>query len=416
MRTSFLKIMTVSAVSLALVGGLAACGSSEDEPIVAERGLPTGQNAGAKPGKLLTPQERANLSHARFALSCVNQQYPNEISHLLNSAEDVASPKDLHPAFYGCFNWSGAVLNHWALIHLWGAGEVPELDSEIKAVLARSFTQENIDAERRYFMGEERDSFERPYGMAWFLQLTAELRTIVAAGGEKGSQAKAFLDQLAPLETTIVEELKDWLMKLRYPVRSGTQSQSAFAMALILDWSQNGGDEGLGKLARDRARQFYMGDANCPITYEPSGQDLLSPCLMQADLMRRMMGPSRFSDWLGEFLPGIPADGMAAWIRVATVKDPSDKKLGQLNGLNLSRAWALQGIASGLEADDPRRDSLLKAAKRHRRAGLASVNSKFYASTHWLPSFATYLESGRGLAGEPETGSKNGVADSSEAE
>jgi len=374
-----------------------ACGSGENDPVVAERNLPETQSQGNMPTAPVTAAQSANLRYARAALDCVNRQYPSEINHVLNSAEDVTSPKQQHPAFYGCLNWHSAVHNHWMLTRLWGRGDVPELDGEIAALLARGLTPENLETERAYFIGEDRDSFERPYGMVWFLLLTQELRDVAKAGGQKGAKAAAFQQELAPLETTIVDELKSWLMKLGYPIRNGTRGQTAFALGLIVDWAKAGGDEGLGRLAMDKSREFYADNENCPISYEPSGEDVLSPCLMTADLMRRILPPEKFAEWLARFLPDIPQDTETKWLPTVDVNDPTDLALVQLNGLNLSRAWALRGIARGLPAGDARRETLLTAAIAHRKAGLAAAETEFYAASHWLPSFAVYLESKRGL-------------------
>ena len=402
------KKLVSLATCTAAIFFLAACDmATDDGPIVAEKQLPegnSGQNA-------TLPDDAKNSPNARFAamaLECVNKQYPNKISHVLNSAEDVKAPQALFPAFYGCFDWHSSVHGHWLLTRLWGSGEVTALDGEIEAALARSFTTENIAVERSYFQGEGRGSFERPYGMAWYLQLMAELRAIEKEGGAKGAKAAEFIEILAPLESTIVEKLKVWLPKLAYPIRLGTHNQTAFAFGLMIDWARQGGDEGLEKLVRDKSLAFHSGDKNCPIGYEPSGEDFLSPCLMEADLMRRILGPDAFAKWLGAFLPDIPEDGKAGWLKTGIVNDPTDGKLVHLDGLNLSRAWALEGIASALPEGDKRIASLMAAAKAHSATGLASVSSDNYAGGHWLASFATYLTSKRGIPKKvtAETGSK----------
>jgi len=173
----------------------------------------------------------------------------------------------------------------------------------------------------------------------------------------------------------------------------------------MLDWARQGGDEGLEKLISDKALEFHKGDKNCPLAYEPSGEDFLSPCLMEADLMRRVMPREEFAAWLSEFLPEIPEDGSDVWLKVAVVRDASDGKLVHLDGLNLSRAWALDGISSALAEDDPRQKSLKAAARKHRHVGLESVTSEFYAGSHWLGSFATYLTSRRGTENAAEKSS-----------
>ncbi len=334
---------------------------------------------------------------ARLALNCVARQYPNKIAHVLSSGEDVKSPQELYPIFYGCFDWHSAVHGHWLLVRLWGQNKVPELDADIESLMETSFTEDKIAVERQYFLGNDRDSFERPYGVAWYLQLMAELREVSKTDGPKAQKAKEFVEKLAPLEFVIIEKLKKWLPKLAYPIRLGTHNQSAFAFGLILDWEQSGGDAGLGRLVRDKSKLFHQNDENCPIAYEPSGEDFLSPCLMEADLMRRLMNQEEFSAWLSKFLPNIPEDGSANWLDVGVVKDPSDGKLVHLDGVNISRAWALDGIASALPKDDVRIASLQAAKKKHADVGLASVSDEHYSGSHWLASFATYYLTQRGI-------------------
>lgn len=334
---------------------------------------------------------------ARLALSCVSRQYPNKISHVLTSGEDVKSPQELYPIFYGCYDWHSSVHGHWLLLRLWGRGDVPEWDADIEALFDNSFTAEKVAGERQYFLGNDRDSFERPYGIAWYFQLMSELRDISKGTGPKAAKAKQYLDVMAPLEFTIIEKIKKWVPKLAYPVRIGTHNQTAFAFGLMLDWEQAGGDAGLGVLVRDKVKLFHNNDVNCPIGYEPSGEDFLSPCLMQADLMRRIMDEKEFAAWLTKFLPNIPQDGSTDWLAVGIVNDPSDGKLVHLDGLNLSRAWALDGIANALPNDDPRLASLRASMKLHADAGIASVSDEHYSGGHWLASFATYYITRRGL-------------------
>lgn len=246
------------------------------------------------------------------------------------------------------------------------------------------------------------------------MQLTAELHE------SDDPQLEKWRKTLRPLENAIVLHIKDWLPKLVYPVRSGTHNQTAFAFGLMLDYARTVNDEGLEKMLVDHIRKFYGNDKNCPIGYEPSGEDFLSPCLMEADLMRRVMEKQEFAVWLASFLPAIPTDGSNNWLAVGEVRDATDGKLVHLDGLNLSRAWAMDGIALSLPVDDPRRDALLASSAIHRTAGLAAVSDKNYEGSHWLGSFATYLMTHRGTpdyadlvsaeqaeensAGEAETG------------
>ena len=202
---------------------------------------------------------------------------------------------------------------------------------------------------------------------------------------------------LGPLERQAAQRIASWLPKLDHPIRTGEHSQTAFAFGLILDWARTVPEAEMVALVEARSRKFYLDDRDCPLSYEPSGQDFLSPCLAEADLMRRILAPPAFAAWLGAFLPGLPLDGSAAWLEPAVVSDPSDPKLAHLDGLNLSRAWMLEGIAAGLPTADPRRTAVLAAAARHHSAGLRSVTGEHYEGGHWLGSFATYLVTGRGL-------------------
>ncbi|PHR14281.1 MAG: hypothetical protein COA41_17715 [Sphingopyxis sp.] len=387
-----------------LIAALAGCSVAEDQ---SETSLPESSSperdvferrytAPDPADHGLTPRS-ADQAYARIALNCINRQYPNKISHVLSSAADVAEPAKLTPVFYGCFDWHSAVHGHWLLTRLWGQGLVSDMDEEIAAALAANFTAEKIAGEIGYFQGADRAAFERPYGVAWFLQLTTELREIAAGDDGKAEQAKEWLARLEPLETVIVGNIKQWLPKLAYPIRLGTHNQSAFAFGLFLDWAERSGDSEMTSLVRRKALEFHRDDGNCPMAYEPSGEDFLSPCLMEADLMRRVMDESEYASWLSGFLPEIPTDGSGDWLAVGIVNDPTDGKLVHLDGLNLSRAWALEGMASGLPADDPRRASLLASARLHGNSGEESVRTPHYSGSHWLASFATYWRTRRGI-------------------
>ncbi|WP_373492003.1 DUF2891 domain-containing protein [Parasphingorhabdus sp.] len=382
-----------------MIAILPGCSVAEDdqEPSSQERGVFERKNVAPNPAdNPLTPR-KAEHSYARIALDCINKQYPNKISHVLNSGDDVAEPAKLTPVFYGCFDWHSAVHGHWLLTRLWGQDLVPEMDNEIAAALAANFTAEKISGELAYIQGDDRASFERPYGLAWFLQLTAELREIADGEGDKAEQAKAWLARLEPLEAQIVSNIKDWLPKLAYPIRLGTHNQSAFAFGLFLDWADRSNDTDMASLVRDKALGFHRNDRNCPMAYEPSGEDFLSSCLMVADLMRRVMDDREYAKWLSAFLPELPTDGSADWLAIGIVNDPTDGKLVHLDGLNLSRAWALEGMASALPADDPRRASLLASASLHGNSGEQSVRTPHYSGSHWLASFATYWRTRRGI-------------------
>jgi hypothetical protein len=329
---------------------------------------------------------------AALALECVGKEYPNKISHVLSSDQDARPPRALTPAFFGCYDWHSAVHGHWLLARL--ARTFPEAPfaAPARAALARSLTPENIAGEVAYVRGPGRTTFERPYGLAWLLQLAAELREWDDA------QARTWAAALAPLEKEAAARFEQWLPKLTRPIRIGEHDQTAFSFGLVLDWARVAQQPAMGDLVRARARDYYLGDRRCPLDYEPSGQDFLSPCLAEADLMRRLLPPPRFATWLTTFLPALPR-GRArsgAWLTPAVVTDPSDPKLAHLDGLNLSRAWMLEGIAGALPPADPRLPGLRAAALAHREAGLRAVTGEHYEGGHWLGTFAVYLTTGRG--------------------
>ena len=328
---------------------------------------------------------------ANLALACVHKEYPNKIAHSMNSDADVAPPRKLTPAFYGCYDWHSSVHGHWLLARLARMYPDATFTAGAREALRRSITEENIRQEAAYLDAEGRAAFERPYGLAWLLQLGQELREW------NDPLARQLSADLRPLEQAATGRLKTWLPKLSHPVRSGEHSQTAFAMGLMLDAARGFGDQGFADLLVSKAREFFLNDTKCPLNYEPSGEDFLSPCLAEADVMRRVLPPKEFATWLRRFLPGIPAEGSREWLKPAVVSDPSDPRLAHLDGLNLSRAWMLEGIAAGLPAGDRRLPALRAAAAVHREAGLASVTGAHYEGGHWLGSFAVYLVTGRGL-------------------
>jgi len=367
----------------ALALGLGSCssggGSEQETGALVDRQAP------------VTVEDRFAL----LALDCVHREYPNKISHVLSSDEDIAAPRDLTPAFYGCFDWHSSVHGHWLLTRLLTTQPGGVYEEEIREKLARSFTADNIAAELAYYTAEGRGSFERPYGIAWYLQLILELEE------SEDPQLAEWRETLRPLEDAIIAEVLDWLPKLSYPIRLGTHNQSAFAFGLMLDYARGVGNAELEKALVDKTLDFHRADVDCPLAYEPSGEDFLSPCLMEADLMRRVMDAPEFARWLAAFLPQIPNDGSADWLEPGIVLDASDGKLVHLDGVNLSRAWALEGIISGLPADDQRIAALRAAADEHREVGIAAVSDEHYSGSHWLASFATYLTTQRGIAKPP---------------
>ena len=328
---------------------------------------------------------------AGLALKCLHDEYPNHVSLSMDRDSDARPPRELTPAFYGCYDWHSDVHGHWLLVRLLRLMPNAPFASQARAELARSFTTQNIAGEFEYLKHPGRASFERPYGLAWLLQLGAELREW------NDPEAKQWSSTLQPLETEAAARIKNWLPKLHYPIRIGEHDQTAFSFGLIWDWAAVAGDAEMRALLQDAAQRFYIKDQRCPLNYEPSGEDFLSPCLAEADFMRRVLEHKAFGAWLSGFLPGIPQSRGGGWLRPGVVTDRSDPKLAHIDGLNLSRSWMLEGIAHGLPPGDRRVPALLANAAEHRQAALPAVTGEHYEGGHWLGTFAVYLTSAAGL-------------------
>ena len=323
-------------------------------------------------GQLIWNAETAGRL-ARLALDCARREYPNKVAHLLHSDADVKPPRELTPAFYGCFDWHSAVHAHWTIARAERWFPRAGFAAEARVVLETNLTVESIEAEAAYLRA--RPGFERPYGLAWLLALAAELRDSDAVRG----------GVLDPLENVAIDQLSKWLAKLPAPDRSGQHANTAFAMGLMLDAARSEGHTFFEELLVRRAQDFYLADHRAPVAWEPAGEDFLSPSLSEADLMRRVLAPAEFARWFDAFLPDpLPLEPV-------TSPDPADGKLAHLDGLNLSRAWMLRGIAGVLGKQHPRYAGLQELAQAHAAQGLASISSEHYEGSHWLATFAVYL-------------------------
>ena len=316
----------------------------------------------------------------RLALDCVHREYPNQISHRLESDGDLRPPRELHPSFYGCYDWHSAVHGHWLLARAVRWCPDASFADPARAALGRTLQPAKLDQERTYLAS--RPAFERPYGLAWLLKLHAELVQMGSPHGEA----------LRPLAQLARRHLATWLPKLTHPVRSGTHSQTAFAMGLALDWARRVGDVEFASLLAERASAFHGGDAAYAVGHEPSGEDFLSPSLGAADLMRRVLAGEAYAEWLARALPRGP-DGL----QPVQPADPRDGRLAHLDGLNLSRAFMLDGILAALSPSDPRREAMGAVRDRHGDRGLAGASFHTYAGGHWLGTFATYFLTAAGL-------------------
>ena len=335
---------------------------------------------------------------AALALKCLRQEYPNKLDHVMNGAGEVQGPKVLHPAFYGCFDWHSAVHGHWMLVRLLRDHPAMTRAGEIRAVLTENLSPERIVLEVAYLGQGNRRSFERTYGWAWLLKLSAELQTW------QDPDAAGWRAALRPLAETMARQFKDFLPRQTYPIRTGVHPNTAFSLDLALDYAQAAGDQDLERLIADRARTWFGADRNGPLAWEPGGEDFLSPCLEEAALMSRILPRAAYRRWLAGFLPGLPG-GLAP----AQVSDRTDPKIVHLDGLNLSRARALRHIAKALGPDEARSGLLISAADRHARAALPHLASGSYEGEHWLATFAVRLlselePSPRCLPGGPSRG------------
>ena len=340
----------------------------------------------SNPGNMRLSREAAS-AFARMALSGIVREYPNKLDHVMNEGSDVKGPRELHPAFYGCFDWHSSVHSQWMLVRLLRLfSNLPE-GPEIRAALGKHLTKDNLLAEAAYIQQPNRRSFERTYGWAWLLKLAEELAACDDAEGQEWSA------NIQPLEALFVERYIRFLPAQSYPIRTGTHPNTAFGMAFALDYARSADAPELKQVVVNRALDYYAGDEQCPASWEPAGNDFLSPCLVEADLMRRVLPADRFREWLGAFLPALSAGEPqpASLFSPAHVSDRTDPQIVHLDGLNLSRAWCMRGIAAVLSPDDPARPVLESSAELHALASLPHITSGDYMGEHWLATFAVYM-------------------------
>ncbi len=326
---------------------------------------------------------------ANLAQQCIEREYPHNRLYWLEGLEDLKPPRELTPAFYGCLDWHSAVHAHWLLARLVRYFPDASFQTEARLALARNLMAEKIQGEIAHL--QYQPSFECPYGLVWLLQLAAELHEW------NDGQAKEWLAVLEPLEKLVADNLQLWLEKLELPNRTGMHNQTAFALGLALDWARVTENTSFANLVKNKAQEFYLHDQNYPLHFEPLGYDFLSPCLAEADLMRRVLSPTSFTNWFGDFLPQLPVGDDTHWLEPINVSDPKDYSRSHFQGLNLSRAWMLEGIISSLPDGDRRINTLRSAVVLHTQSGLTEVKREHYAGSHWLGTFAVYLLTSRGL-------------------
>lgn len=326
----------------------------------------------------LTPEMASRF--ASLALNHLTREFPNKLMHAMSSAADAQTPRQLHPIFYGSYDWHSCVHGYWLLLRL--LNKFPDLPQaeKIIAMVGEHFTAENVAGEMAYLQQPQHAGFERPYGWAWFLALTQQLHEMALP------QAAVWAKNLAPMTRFFEESFTAFLPKATYPLRVGSHFNTAFALALTLDYARCVKHESLSELIKETALRWHLDDKNCQ-AWEPGGDEFLSPSLMEAELMRRVLPGEEFVTWFGHFLPDLAQNQPATLFTPATVTDRSDGKIGHLDGLNLSRAWCQRSLASALPAGDPRATCLRHAAHAHLHSALEHLDSD-YMGEHWLATFA----------------------------
>lgn len=326
------------------------------------------------PAEGLTAREANRL--VQLPLKCLQQEYPNKLGQVLNDSSALLSPDELHPSFYGCFDWHSSVHGHWLLVRL--LKQFPEMEQApiIREKLNEQLTPENIEREIAFFQTKHNESFERTYGWAWLLKLHQELLTW------EDPDAKIWAENLQPLADMVTGKYITFLPRLVYPIRSGEHINTAFGLTFAFDYAICTDNDTLQTIIRERAITFYATDRNYPLNYEPSGYDFLSGGLEEADLMRRILPTAEFEDWLNDFLPELFDKRFQ--LAVGKVSDRTDGKLVHLDGLNFSRAWCLYGLAQS----NKKLSHLKVIADQHLQHSLPVIVDGDYMGEHWLASFA----------------------------
>jgi len=311
-------------------------------------------------------------------LHCIHTEYPNKLSQVLESENDLKTPKELHPAFYGCFDWHSSVHGHWSLVKL--LKDHPKLSNfkEVIQTLKTDLNKQNILDEVQYFDHRYNKNYERTYGWSWLLKLALELHSW------NHKDARILEQNLQPLTNLITDKYIEFLPKLRYPIRVGTHTNTAFGLAFAYDYAKATNNQNLLNLIKERAKFYYLKDKNCPMSWEPSGTDFLSPCLEEAALMKRILNTEDYRKWLHQFLPELFKKDYD--LAVGIVTDRTDGHLVHLDGLNFSRAWCLNEVSKGL----PELKHLKKIAEKHINYSLPNLVGDSYEGGHWLASFAIY--------------------------
>lgn len=312
-------------------------------------------------------------------LSCIEKEYPNKLNQVLNDSSELKTPSELHPIFYGCFDWHSACHGYWLMVKAMNAFPKSKLEKRIAKILNENITADKVLQELAYFEKKYNTSFERTYGWAWLLKLHAELSK------SRLNKKHKWTEKLQPLTQHISDAYQTFLPKLVYPIRVGEHTNTAFGLTLAYEYAIDLKDEKLASLIEKRAKEFYFNDKSCPIHYEPSGFDFISPCLQEAHLMSLILPKEEFASWIKNFLPALLKDDFD--LDPGKVVDRTDGKLVHLDGLNFSRAWCLYTVAKRLGKNE---QNILEVADQHIAASKDFVIGADYMGSHWLASFLVY--------------------------
>jgi hypothetical protein len=328
----------------------------------------------------LTPELASSL--VSLSIGCVDRQYPNKPGHILDGDETVRPPRELTPAFFGCFDWHSAVHGHWVMVRVLRLfPELPE-NAAILDLLNAHLSNETLQQELAFFQMPRNATFERPYGWGWLLRLTGELAQCDRA------ECSVWKGNLMPLAEFLSTQTQSYLTRLSVPVRAGTHASTAYSLVHALEYARVVGDSDLEESVVQASRRFYLADRDCPVSYEPSGEDFVSPCLVEADLMRRVLPGDEYLSWLRGFLPGLFLDTPFPLAMLPEIRDPEDPRIGHLIGLAFQRAASALSVAKALGPGDPARHRLVALARSHGDFAMQLIDSSGYGGEHWLATFA----------------------------
>jgi len=333
-------------------------------------------------------QEQA-LALVALPLSCVDrpQAIPEARVDYLWVQEGkprLLEAYDKNRVFYGCFDWHSAVNSTWTMVAVLKQFPQIPVGPLIREKLKEHLAKKNVEGEMEFFKSAK--NYEVPYGYSWLLKLYAELKTW------DDPEAKAWVENLAPLAQQFSKKLVDYFKDLPYASRPGVHPNTAFSISLLLDYTEIANDTALREMVLKAANRFFLNDRVCPTAYEPGGAEFLSPCLAEAGLMSKVLDKTRFVAWLDEFLPPIYSlafKPLTAPVDVSAItKEDLQGGKSHLIGLAFARAQAMAEISKALPAGDPRIPVLRRLAVINGRSGFQALTAAGYYGSHWLGTYA----------------------------